>query len=223
MALPFPNVPYAPGVPQIPRSPAFPPDQTPSISPPAPAGTLWGQPSAKAIWGVFDPTGIRAIDADSIVDFDVRNETKISDFPVQAGGFATYNKVLLPYDIQIRVSKAGTATDRATFLNQIDAVWQSLALYTVMTPERSYINLNCERYEITRRGGQGAYFLTDVDLFFRQIIQVTAQYTTTVVDTSNAQQPSDQPVQSAGSVQAVAASQAAALQAVYAIPLNLGP
>lgn len=223
MALPFPNVPYAPGVPQIPRSPAFPPDQTPSISPPAPAGTLWGQPSAKAIWGVFDPTGIRAIDADSIVDFDVRNETKISDFPVQAGGFATYNKVLLPYDIQIRVSKAGTATDRATFLNQIDAVWQSLALYTVMTPERSYINLNCERYEITRRGGQGAYFLTDVDLFFRQIIQVTAQYTTTVVDTSNAQQPSDQPVQSAGSVQAVAASEAAALQAVHAIPLNLGP
>jgi len=58
------------------------------------------------------------------------------------------------------------------------------------------------RYEVTRRGARGAYFLSEVDLYFREIRTVTAAYTSTAVTTQNAQNPSAQSVTNTGNVQA---------------------
>lgn len=191
MSLPilFPNVPNLPGVPQLARSAAFPPTPAPGLGDSAAQGKLWQSSNAGRGWGIFDSKGKKVIDADTILNFDNRNERRVSDFPVQDGAFASYNKVTVPFETSVRVAKAGSTTDRKNFLAQIDTVLDSLELYTILTPEKSYSNCNMTRSEVTRRGVNGAFFLSEVDLYFRQIRSVTAQYSSTGANTSKAKDP----------------------------------
>ncbi len=197
MGLPFPNVPFAPGVPQIPRSPQVAVSEVITLATPAPLGSLWAPSDNQPTWDILDPDGNSAVDADAFINFGNENEANIPNFPVEQGSFATYNTVVLPYTIQVRLSKGGSLADRTQFLMDIESMWQSLDLYTIVTPENDFQDMNLERYEVQRRGAGGAFFLTEVDLFFIQIQQVTAQYSTT----QNAQNPSAQPVTNAGNVQ----------------------
>jgi hypothetical protein len=199
----FPNVPFAPGVPQLLRQAGA--VQTPSappVLPPAQNGVLWQAAQAAPIWGVFDADNNPVLTPDSIIDFSNRQEYRVSDFPVQQGQFASYNKVTLPFEIAIKMTSGGTVDDRAQFLNEVAQVAASTELYTIVTPEKTYLNCNAIHYEVTRRGKDGAYWLDDVEMHFRQIIEVTAQYsTTTVQPTENAQNPAAVPAVNQGQVQ----------------------
>lgn len=199
---PFPNVPKLPGVPQLPRSPNFPAGIPPIIQLPVALGSLWlsfVQPQ----WGIYDNDGNLVLQPDSIVAFGNKREYQTPTFRVENGGFAAYNKVQMPREITVRVTKSGGVTDREAFLLALDALVASLNLFRVVTPEDVYINLSLDRYEINRRGAQGAYWLPEVDLFFREIRQVSVEYVTDTTQsvTANAQQPSAQPSQSQGQVQ----------------------
>ena len=52
-------------------------------------------------WGIFDQSGDPVITADTIVEVGYRREYRISDFPVEEGSFASYNKVQTPYDVRV--------------------------------------------------------------------------------------------------------------------------
>lgn len=197
----FPNVPALLGVPQLLRSPLFPPFPAPTLGVPQQGAISQGANQAAA-WGVFDKDLNQVLTPDSVLDFDHSAEWRVSNFPVQRGGFASYNKVIVPFEVSVRMSKAGSGVgDRAQFLADVDTIAKSLDLYTILTPERSYSNCNVTRYEVTRRGAEGAFFLTEVDLFFIQVIEVTAQYTTTAVNTQNAQNAVSKPPVNRGIVQ----------------------
>jgi len=188
-----------PGIPQLPAGAATP--VIAGIASEAISSMLWQAAQSPPAWGVFDSGGNQVLFPDSVLEFSRRQEYEISNYPVQAGEFGSYNKVLRPFEIQMRFSKGGTVNDRANFLNSIDALIQSISLYTVVTPEVVYPNMNAERQEIMRRGAKGAYFLTEVDVYFIQIIEVTAQYTSTATQLTNAQPASAQPVSNVGTVQ----------------------
>lgn len=189
----FPNVPNLPGVPPLLRS---------GLSTVATVqGVLAGIGSALdrlggqtplPLWGIYDSFFRSVVDADNFLSFGNQNNANLPDFPVQRGGFSTYNKVILPAATFVRVSKGGSLNDRHNLLEQIKILFRSMALYTIVTPEQSYLNVNMERYEVTRRDKNGAFFLTDVDLFFREIQPETAVFTNTPTDadTSNAKNPS---------------------------------
>jgi len=208
MALPIPNVPYADGVPQLPRLPGAIPAPIPLLASEAISALLWQASQSQPLWGVFDAQGNVVLDPDSVLEFAHRRAFEVSNFPVQAGSFASYNKVILPFEVHLRVSKGGDETERQQLLADIEALAASTALYTVVTPERRYQNCNLDRYEVIRRGARGAYFLTEVDLYFIQIIEVAPQYTTTAVQLPNAQSPAAQPVANNGTVQAQTPSSA---------------
>lgn len=226
----YPDVPAFRGVPQLRRSPTAGQLQALSIATAAINGRLWQATAAMPTWGIYPaglaPTGARGrlidrlidtsnpfspnketaangrvIVPDSVYAFENRNEFKVSDFPVQRGAFASYNKVSSPFEVTVRLIKSSTLEGRARFLQQVDSVLNTLDLYDVVTPERIYQNVNMTRYEVTRRSSQGAYFLAEVDVFFRQIIQVTAQYSASAAATRNAEQPSARPSVSQGIVQ----------------------
>lgn len=227
----YPDVPAFRGVPQLRRSPTPAQIQALAIATAAINGRLWQSVSAAPTWGIYpagfkqniaqpnlidrllgsfsnplrpqpeEKANGRAIVPDSIYAFDYRNEYRVSDFPVQQGAFASYNKVATPFDVTLRLVKASTLEGRAQFLTQVDAVLNKLDLYDVVTPERTYRNVNMTRAEITRRSSQGAYFLTEVDVFFRQVVQVAAQYSTTQAATRDAENPSARPSVSQGIVQ----------------------
>lgn len=218
--IPFPNVPPLPGVPQIARSVNFPTTVGPVIGQAAALASLWSAITRKSVWGIFrnqnaidqgglfipgQTTLVPVVVADSVRDFGYSNEWNVSDFPIQDGGFASYNKVNNPFEIQLRLSKGGSQTERADFLQQIEDIAPSLELYEIITPEKTYSNCNVIRVEVSRRGEKGAYFLSEVDVFFREVRFVTPQYSDTAANTQDAQQPSALPVQNNGILQTQAA------------------
>lgn len=206
---PFPNVPKLPGVPQLVRSPILPASPGPVIGTAAALGALWRALLVKNGWGIYqaqkDAQGrysdeTRVVVPDSFLEFGFRNSSEVSDYPIQDGAFTNYDKVANPYELYVRMSKGGSKEDRRIFLDSIEAIANTLDLYDILTPEKAYRNVNVTRFEVTRRGPGGAYFLTEVDVFFREIRTVTAQYTTTSVTTRNAQDPSAEPVTNRGTI-----------------------
>lgn len=217
----FPNVPKLPGVPQLLRSPNFPPGPPPIVGVAVALGRLWQALFAQPVWGIFrreEPTtesedGIETVTVvaervpvvvpDSILEFGYRNEYTVSDYPTQRGSFASYDKVANPAEIVLRMSKGGSERERKEFLDSIDAIAGDLLLYDIITPEKTYFNVNVIRQEVLRRGPRGAAILAETDVYFREIREVSAVYSTTQVVTENPQNPSAEPVTNVGSVQGV--------------------
>ena len=215
---PFPNVPNLPGVPQLARSLLFPSSGAPTIATQATSGALF-QSAPPERWGVLDQSDTVVIDADSVLDFGYRAEYRISNFPVQDGQFASYNKVTLPFESSVALTKGGSVNDRLNFLAQCDAVAASLDLYTILTPEKAYLNCNVTRVELSRRGVQNANYF-DVEMFFIQIISVTPQYSSTsnvTTPTNNASEPSAIPPANQGLTNAQNPTTAVQSQAAAAI------
>lgn len=171
----------------------------------APVDILFQATKAAPVWGVFNSQGNRVIDADNVMEFDYRNEYTISNFPVQQGAFASYNKVAHPFETSIVLTKGGSELDRALFLQQCQTVSDSLDTYYIFTPERDYLNVNCTRMQLSRKDVKGAFFLV-VELFFTQIVEVDAQYSASGsqgTSTANAANPDALPPVNNGTVQAL--------------------
>ena len=215
---PFPNVPALPGVPQLARSLLFPASSPPTIGTDATSGTLWQSTQALPVWGVYDQNGNLVVEPDSVAEFSWRQENRIGNFPIQQGQFATYNRVGLPTEASIMLTKGGDLASRTAFLQQVDALiaQQNITLYTIRTPEKSYVDVSVTRAELSRRGaGNFAYF--DVELYFIAINQVAAQYSASQTPTDNAQVPSAVPPVNQGlnaPQTPSSATQNAALQAI---------
>ncbi len=223
----FPNVPQVPGVPALPRSGVLPPVgqavvgaiegvlwQTFSRQ------VVWGiytgtgasqqsltdqllanAPRIGVPGYTFNPKPVvpgLIAQADTVVDFGYHNESNISAFPVQRGSFANYNKVNNPYDVRVRLFKGGNVTDRQVFLSAIEAASKSLDLYSVVTPERTYLNANIVGYELVRRADEGSFSLA-VDITLIEIREIIPTYSATAA----ASQPSGLPAVDQGLTQGV--------------------
>lgn len=199
----FPSVPQLPGVPQLARSLLFPPPVGPGIEMNAPPQALWRPTKTNPVWGVFDQNGNKVIDSDAVLDFDNRNEWRISNYPVQQGQFSSFNRVKVPFENSIRMRKTGSLDDRIAFLAQVNAVAATTALYIIITPEATYLNCSLTRFEVPRRQEAGAFIL-NVDLFFEEIVSINAQYSATqtlATPTQNALTLAAIPASNAGNVQ----------------------
>jgi hypothetical protein len=216
----FPNVPKLPGVPQLRRSPQFPAAPPPIVGIAIVLGRLWQALFSQPAWAIYkqavttpqtNDDGVETVTVvaerepvvvpDSFLEFGYRNEYTMSDYPVQDGGFASYDKVANPFETMVRMAKGGSQQERKKFLDSLDAIVGTLDLYDILTPEKTYLGVNVLRYEFARRGNRNAYFFTEVDLYFREIRTVTATYSNTAVTTQNAQEPSAAPVTNTGTVQ----------------------
>jgi hypothetical protein len=168
-------------------------------------------------WGIFDANGNQlgtsssggnsllttVVESGPILStnsFEFKRETRVSDFPVEDGGFASYNKVILPGEPTVRYCFSGSVADRTTFLTQLDTACQSTKLYNVKTPEITYLNYNITDYSIIRRADSGANLLI-VELHLREIRQVSVSYTTTPSAINQPQNPGATSPSSSGIVQ----------------------
>ena len=201
--IPFPNVPKLPGVPAIPRSSQFPPAVAASLG--VIQGTLWRAARTSGQWGIFDAKGKALGDPASFVGpvgailgaigigatlstggIDYTKETAVSDFPVEKGSSASYNKVERAATPSVTLCMAGSEKDRRAFLEAVDKATKSTDLYSVVTPEVTYINYAIESYNYQRRSAKGATLLM-VDVSLKEIREVSAQY----AQASQIQNPKD--------------------------------
>lgn len=194
--IPFPNVPDSPGVPPVPRAQgaSLPPIIRSVLS--VAQGALWRAFQVNNRWGIFDSSTGRAL-ADprlfggafaSIGGPEISTnalvfskEMRVSDFPVERGGFASYNKVETPANPIVTLCMSGTEGDRSAFLAALDTAVKSTALYDVVTPEGTYRKYSLERYSLERRSNKGATLLA-VDIALREVREVSAQFTTAIIN-----------------------------------------
>jgi hypothetical protein len=198
----YPNVPFVPGVPPVSRSPGFPPTAIPAL---LFADSLVVDRSAQpARWGIFSAAGQRVVQADSAYAFSFVQEFRISDYPVEQGGFESYNKVATPYDTRVVLTKGGTEASRQNFLNQLQAVVASLDLYDVVTPEKTYISANVVKYDYDRASHGGVSLLV-ATVSLREVRQnattLRAQSVGSPVPLTNTKSPSGADPTTVGTVQ----------------------
>lgn len=154
----YPDVPPLPGVPPVYRGPLNPADAT-ATPPPALTQDSVAAASAAPQWGIFTIRGQSALDVDSIVAIEPSREFRVSDYPVEKGGFASYNKVATPGELRVTVTKGGHASDRAAFLSAVDVLVASTDLFNVVTPDTAFTDVNIVRYDYRRSADQGATLL----------------------------------------------------------------
>lgn len=190
--IPFPNVPKAPGVPSVRRSPKFPPIVRAGLG--LVQGLLWRVFQVQTRWGIWDKKGKPLGDPAKFTGLvgmvlgsaglgstlstnavDYSKETRVSEFPVERGSFASYNKVEQPASPIVTLCLTGSEKNRTTFLNAIDKACKSTDLYSVVTPEVTYIDYAIERYNYQRRNSKGATLLI-VEITLKEVRQVSAQY-----------------------------------------------
>jgi hypothetical protein len=187
-----PNVPNAPGVPALNRiGQAIIPNVLLLIADARAVLALF----QSVRWGIFDQNGRPVIIGDSVKAVDFADQSRISDFPVEQGAFSSYNKVENPFDIRVVFTKGGSVSERTQFLNAIKAAKKSLALFQVVTPEITYLNVNVVHYDYRRTQRQGATLLT-VDVGCREIRSAPA------LQFSNTQAPDGAGQVNDGTVQA---------------------
>jgi hypothetical protein len=193
----MPNVPQVPGVPQLSSYAA------------TAVGLLTGDAAAfsvfaaiAGVWGVF-LDGLPAFIANSVVDFDFKQDWPISDYPVEDGSFLSYDKVQLPFDVRVRLASGGTEIERQLLLTEVLAAANTLNLYDVVTPEQTFSGCNISHVDFKRQSHNGVGLIL-IDIWFVQV-RVTATSTF-----SNTQSPTVAGQQSGGLVTPQTPSQAVA-------------
>lgn len=130
-------------------------------------------------WGVFLPgTTTRAFDVSSVVEQDIMTDSAVSDYILETGSFATYNKVQMPNLFSIRLSKDGDEFARGEFLDWLDKSKNNLDVFDILCPERAYPNATLRSYRVSRSAQAGAARII-ADCIFQEVREKPADYTNT--------------------------------------------
>lgn len=134
----------------------------PKLNPPRPVYAIVNSDT-------FEPLTV----PDSWGEFAPRFESQISDYPVETGAFAIYNKVRRPTGVAVTLIKTGSDVARFTWLAAIQqAELQSpTQLYTLISPQGVYVDytLMSMAYETRQDRGQNMLYLT---VQFLQVSQI---------------------------------------------------
>ncbi len=204
----FPNVPIAQGVPAVARSVLFPANSQ-TEQPLTGSGAEVNADTARQ-WGLYTQGGDFAVPCDNVLAFEASLEARISDYPVapsntdqpqQTVGFASYNKVVVPFDIRLVMSRGGTVEERQEFLKAVQDAWQSTELFNVITPEGVYLDVNVVsvRRVATADRGMG---LMALDVGLRKVRQTAKLSFSNTKDAASSNQVKDGSVQTVKSADA---------------------
>ena len=134
----------------------------------------------------------------SFVDFEYKQDWTISDYTVEQGGFQSYNKVQIAFDVRVRVASGGTASQRQQFIDTVVIMANSLSLFDVVTPEGSYSSCSIAHCDFKRTAENGITLIV-FDIWFLEIREsATNTY-------GNASTPAVSGSQALGNVQAAPA------------------
>lgn len=111
--------------------------------------------------------GTLALQPDSFVKFEYKESHKIPNYPVEQGSFQSYNKVTLPYEIKLIVTKNGTS-NIGPFINQILLLLNSTKILSVVTPDKTFMSANLINFDYRKDARNGAVLLI-AELTFQEV------------------------------------------------------
>lgn len=108
-------------------------------------------------------------------EFAPRYEAQASDFPVEDGSFALYNKVRRPQTVSVTLVKTGSDVARFAWLTAIQQqeALNPTTLYTLVSPQAVFVDYTIVgmSYETRPDRGQNILYLT---LNFMQVPQIAS-------------------------------------------------
>lgn len=132
-------------------------------------------------WGIFDRDHKSIATVSRVLSMDYENHYSVPTAPLTDGSFASFNKVKDPYTSRVMLVCDGTESGsssvltqlkalvgvgaasgshvRASFLNALDTVIDDTKLYSVVTPEKTYLNANIVGVRWRRDSRQGVTML----------------------------------------------------------------
>lgn len=181
----YPNVPDAPGVPPVARQPGT--NDAGSTSPP---GGITGSgvetnANGSAQWGVFTTGGATIAEFDNIASFELQLDSTVPNYPVEGGGFASYNKVQRPGEYHVVATTGGTLDQRKSVLIAMIAAQQSIDLYNIVTPEATFTDVNVLSVRRSASADRGATLLS-LEIGFEEIRQTASIAFTNTKDAASA-------------------------------------
>lgn len=130
-------------------------------------------------WGVFvSGTTSKAFDVSSVVEQDIMTDSAISDYIIETGSFATYNKVQMPNVFSIRLTKDGSEFERGEFLDWLESSKNGLDVFDVLCPEKTYSSATLKAYRVSRSAQSGAARII-ADCIFKEVREKPADYSST--------------------------------------------
>jgi hypothetical protein len=131
---------------------------------------------SSAGWGIFDAeTLLPAINYDTFISFKIDDNSTVSDFPVEDGAFATYNKVSKAFMSHVKIAVSDTPTRRAAFLGALRTARTSVSLMNLVTRDGVYLNATLESYAYARERRGGMSLIT-AELVFKEVRTVSRAY-----------------------------------------------
>lgn len=145
---------------------------------------IFGSSQSQAQWGIY-LNGEPVVSSDNVVSVDFRQDFTISNYPVEQGSFASYNKVQHPFEVKVSFSTGGSDSDRQAFLASIAAIISDTNLYDFVTPEAVYTNVNVTHQDY--RINQGNVGLRTVEVGCEEVrpAQLASSSTPTTVSSSD--------------------------------------
>lgn len=185
----MPNVPNVPGVPPLSSYSA---NAAVTVLVADLVSTLLGALAPQ--WGIF-LDGSPVVIADSVISVGYKQGWRIADYPIEGGGFVSYDKVDTPYDARVRFSTGGSVADRQDLLDSVAAIASTTQVFDVVTPEVIYASACVLDYDYDRTATEGVGLL-HVDVHLQEVrLSATAAFSNT-----NTQAPSGASPQSGGVV-----------------------
>lgn len=158
--------------------------QLPNVNPPVPLYAIVGSDTlipltVPSSWG----------------DFQRQYETQVSDYPVETGAFALYNKVRRPITINVTLTKTGSDVARFAWLAAIEQqeAQKPLQLYTIISPQGVFSDYTLTGIAHETRPDRGSNILY-LHLSFTQVQKVPAS----AGIYSNTAEPKSSPVSQLG-------------------------
>lgn len=131
-------------------------------------------------WTLLDAAGESAIAFTSFISIDYRNDGQALAYPVESGGFASYNKVATPLEIRVTLATQGSEADFEYILYSLDRFQAGTNRLAVATPAALYRSMTLESYSYRRTREAGAGMLV-VELTLKEVREIRTMVTNTVI------------------------------------------
>lgn len=134
---------------------------------------------------------------DSWGEFTPVYDSQVSDYPVEKGAFAVYNKVRRPIGVTVTLVKTGSDVARFTWLAAIQQseLQAPTRLFTLISPQSVYVDYTITGMSFETRQDRGSNMLY-LTVRFMEIAQIPSSDDTK----TNVQEPKSSPIDRIGQV-----------------------
>lgn len=146
------------------------------------------------VWGLY-LNGAPAVVAESVVAFGLRQSWTISKYPIERGGFESFDRVTQPYEPRLRFASGTNDGTRLALLSSLAAACAdgNTKKYDVVTPDAIYSSVGVTGLDYDRKAASGAKLLL-IDVMLQQVREQNGSQ-------QAAKDPSGNPTQPGGTVQ----------------------